>query len=134
MTDEVFIPYFKVVDTYEERGFLILVSDIDSSLAKVQEEIEINRVGMVPTRVKASLVKFWGRDPNVRSPLCLAVKGFKKAEIPLGTLVLRRNSEPVQIGRKKYERIPISMPETPAQAPMPGGVTDVTKSQDGKKV
>jgi hypothetical protein len=119
MVDNLFKPYFRVKETYEEHGHLILVADTtDSALAKTLEEIEIRRVGKPALRIQATLVKFWGRDPNVRAPLCLAVSGLKPQDVPAGSQVCRQESEPVRIGRKRYERIELTEAD-PIPAPKP---------------
>jgi hypothetical protein len=127
MVENLFKPYFRVKETYEEHGHLILVADTtDSALAKTLEEIEIRRVGKPALRIQATLVKFWGRDPNVRAPLCLAVSGLKPNDVPAGTQVCRQESEPVRIGRKRFERIEVT-PADPIPAP-----TSVTKKPSAK--
>lgn len=106
MIEKPYKPYFTVADTYLDRGHLILVAEHeDLSGSGFTEQIEIRRAGAPVLRVEAAVVQFWGRDPEIKAPLCLAVKGLECADVPVGSEVWRQEVEVVQRGRKRYEKI-----------------------------
>lgn len=109
MVSNSFKLFFKVVETYEERGYLVLVSNrTDSGLARSRETIGLKCPGKPSTFCEASVVKFWRRDNSCEIPFCMAVKGFKAEDVPVGSEVWIQQSRPIQDGRKRFEYIETS--------------------------
>ncbi|MBP9091600.1 hypothetical protein KBI23_11255 [bacterium] len=106
MVNQAFKLFFKVVETYEAKGYLVLVSDrTDSGLARQRETIELRCAGKSSRRCQAGIVKFWRLDNSREIPLCLAVKGLKPEEVPIGSEVWIEESHPIQTGRRRFEYV-----------------------------
>ena len=114
MVDKAFKLFFKVVETYEVKGFLVLVADrTDSGLARQRETIELKCPGKAAIQRQAGIVKFWRRDTYSEIPLCMAVKGLKPEEVPIGSEVWIEENHPIQTGRRRFEYVGKPAYETP---------------------
>jgi hypothetical protein len=97
---------FTVVDSYEQQNFLVLVADIsENSLASSDyrngETVEFRLPDGSSFSAPSTEVLF---DPPVDRPFCLAFKGLRKNDIPLGTQVWINEERPVRKPSRHYEQ------------------------------
>jgi hypothetical protein len=119
-------PFFRVVDCYQVKGHLILISDrTNSGHARTFETIQVHVPGEAkPKSYQAGCVSYARSNPEGEIPFCMAVKGIEPEQIPIGSTVWLedRGAKPVDLSRyKKSSKPPIPMiePQPQAQAILP---------------
>ncbi len=121
--------FFRVVDHYVIKGNLILVSDrTDSGRARTLETIQIKDPSGANARFyTAGCVSYWQMPGAKPAPFCMAIKGLKPEEIPIGSTVWLEKREIADQDLSRYRKLKKAPP------PMPGGLPEVTQQQGGKK-
>jgi len=129
MNEQNYQLFFRVVDHYVIKDNLILVSDrTDSGRARTLETIQVKCPGGGNAKVyTAGCVSYWQMPGEKPAPFCMAIKGLKPEEIPIGSTVWLEKREIADQDLSRYRKLKKAPP------PMPGGLPEVTQQQGGKK-
>ena len=129
MNDSNYQLFFRVVDHRVIRGNLILVSDrTDSGQARTLEIIQVkDPKGGNAKMYTAGSVSNWQMPGAKPAPFCMAIKGIKPEEIPIGSTVWLGSREITEKELKLYRKLAKS------PAPIPGGLPEVSQPKGGKK-
>jgi len=129
MNEQNYQLFFRVVDHYVIKDNLILVSDrTDSGRARTLETIQVKCPGGGNAKVyTAGCVSYWQMPGEKPAPFCMAIKGLKPEQIPIGSTVWLEKREIADQDLSRYRKLKKAPP------PMPGGLPEVTQQQGGKK-
>ena len=129
MNEQNYQLFFRVVDHYVIKDNLILVSDrTDSGRARTLETIQVKCPGGGNAKVyTAGCVSYWQMPGEKPAPFCMAIKGLKPEQIPIGSTVWLEEREIANQDLSRYRKIKNS------PAPMPGGMPDISQPKSGKK-
>lgn len=96
--------FFKIVDTYEQHDYLIVIADTtDSGDYRNGEVVELHAPDGKCFTLKSHEVLF---DPPNERPFCLGFQGLKKADIPVGSEVWLSEQRPERKPSRYYEENP----------------------------
>ena len=97
--------FITVIDSYVQRDYLVVVSDIDENSSHCAdyrdgETVELHLPDGSKFTAPSKRVLF---DPPAERPFCMAFRGLRRNDVPLGTQIWISEERPARRPSRHYE-------------------------------